>query len=142
VVAAIIVILIGAVASKLIMSSQETAPTEGMPNVSNAVSEKIDSPVVEPEPEPQIEQIPPAVYEEVDTDKDGLTDAREAELGTSPTNADTDDDGLFDFEEVETYHTDPLNPDTDGDSYKDGEEVQNGYNPNGPGKLFELPVVE
>lgn len=46
---------------------------------------------------------------EVDTDGDGLTDAREQELGT-----------------------DPQNPDTDGDGYTDGDEVENGYSPLGP----------
>ena len=45
-------------------------------------------------------------------------------------------------EEVKIYNTDPLNPDTDGDTYLDGEEVKGGYNPNGSGKLFELPVNE
>lgn len=52
---------------------------------------------------------PPVI---MDTDGDGLTDAREEELGTDKTK-----------------------PDTDGDSFSDGEEVQNGYNPNGSGKL-------
>jgi hypothetical protein len=80
---------------------------------------------------------PPAVGP--DTDGDGLTDAEEATLGTDPTKADTDADGLTDREEVVIYKTDPLNPDTDGDGYKDGDEVKAGYNPNGPGKLFELP---
>jgi hypothetical protein len=74
-----------------------------------------------------------------DTDKDGLTDEEEAELGTSPRAADTDGDGLFDTEEVRTWKTDPLNPDTDTDGYLDGEEVQGGYNPNGGGTLRELP---
>ena len=58
----------------------------------------------------------PAPVVEVDTDKDGLTDVREAQLGTSPAKADTDGDGLFDKEEVETYRTDPNNSDTDGDT--------------------------
>ncbi len=44
--------------------------------------------------------------EVVDTDKDGLSDELELQLGT-----------------------DPNNPDTDGDGYTDGEEVANGYNP-------------
>ena len=46
---------------------------------------------------------------------------------------------MFDGEEVNTYHTDPLRADTDGDTYSDGDEVKNGYNPNGPGKLLEVP---
>lgn len=95
----------------------------------------------------------------IDTDKDGLPDVREKELGTDPNNPDTDGDGLTDGQEVLVYHTnplksdtdgdglsdgdevlvwktDPLNPDTDGDGYPDGEEVQSGYNPLGRGKLL------
>ncbi|MFH1252816.1 MAG: hypothetical protein V1664_00575 [Candidatus Uhrbacteria bacterium] len=85
------------------------------------------------------ENIPPAEDVSKDTDKDGLSDTREAELGTSPDKADTDADGLFDREEVEVYKTKPLSPDTDGDTYLDGAEVKSGYNPNGAGKLFDLP---
>lgn len=43
----------------------------------------------------------------VDSDRDGLTDAQEAVLGTSPTNPDTDGDGLTDKQEVDAA-TDPL----------------------------------
>ncbi|TAN33487.1 hypothetical protein EPN28_01585 [Patescibacteria group bacterium] len=74
--------------------------------------------------------------EAVDTDKDGLDDVREKELGTDPEKTDSDSDGLTDGDEVIIWKTDPLNPDTDGDSYVDGKEVRNGYNPLGPGKLF------
>lgn len=76
--------------------------------------------------------------EAVDSDKDGLDDVREKELGSNLFNADTDADGLSDGDEVIIWKTDPLNPDTDGDSYKDGDEVRNGYNPLGPGKLFNV----
>lgn len=79
------------------------------------------------------------VVEDVDSDGDGLTDAEEIQAGTDPTNPDTDNDGLGDREEVQTYGTDPLDADTDGDTYLDGGEVAGGYNPNGPGKLFEVP---
>lgn len=72
-----------------------------------------------------------------DSDQDGLTDEEEAALGTGSESVDSDDDGLFDREEVKVYKTDPLNADTDGDGYLDGEEVKGGYNPNGPGNLFE-----
>lgn len=41
---------------------------------------------------------------------------------------DTDKDGLTDAEEAQ-YGTNKYNPDTDGDGYLDGEEVRNGYNP-------------
>lgn len=74
-----------------------------------------------------------------DTDGDGLTNAEELEAGTLPNRADTDKDGLGDREEVEVYDTDPLEEDTDGDSFLDGQEVKGGYNPNGEGRLFEVP---
>jgi len=74
-----------------------------------------------------------------DSDNDGLTDGEEKRLGTNPEAGDTDGDGLFDREEVRVYKTDPLGIDTDGDGYSDGEEVENGYNPKGEGKLYELP---
>lgn len=75
----------------------------------------------------------------LDSDGDGLTNARELEVGTSVTKADTDGDGLGDREEVEVYGTDPRNPDTDGDGFLDGQEVSSGYNPNGDGRLFAVP---
>lgn len=67
-----------------------------------------------------------------DTDQDGLTDAREQELGTDPKTADSDFDGLTDQEELDTYQTLPLNADTDADGFVDGVEVRGGYNPRGP----------
>lgn len=136
---AVVVVVAGLILSKKILSSHPS-PNEGLPNVSNAVEEEIEATneaPAEPAAETNTPSAPP--IEEADTDKDGLTDAREAELGTSPNKTDTDDDGLFDREEVEVYKTNPLSPDTDGDGYQDGAEVQGGYNPNGAGKLFELP---
>jgi len=53
----------------------------------------------------------------------------------SPEVLDSDADGLTDEEENNIWGTDPNNPDTDTDGYTDGQEVQNGYNPNGEGKL-------
>lgn len=76
-----------------------------------------------------------------DDDRDGLTNAEEAKLGTNPEVADTDGDGLSDYEEVKIYHTDPLKADTDGDGYKDGDEVKNGYNPLGSGKLLDIDAA-
>ncbi len=95
----------------------------------------------------------------IDSDKDGLDDVREKEMGadmyspdtdndglsdgdevvvykTNPVKADTDDDGLNDGDEVLIWRTNPINSDTDGDTYPDGTEVKNGYSPVGPGKLF------
>lgn len=56
-----------------------------------------------------------------DSDGDGLSDSREAELGTDPHDADTDDDGLPDGLEHATG-TDPLDRDSDGDGLPDGRE--------------------
>lgn len=69
-----------------------------------AQAESTTTPVIEQNIQEQQEQneISPIA----DTDEDGLSDIRERELGTDPTN-----------------------PDTDGDGYNDGEEVANGYSP-------------
>ncbi len=75
----------------------------------------------------------------VDSDGDGLTDEEETARGTNPQVADTDGDGLTDYEEIMIWKTDPLKADTDGDTFSDGTEVKNGYNPNGEGKLMEIP---
>ena len=64
-----------------------------------------------------------------DSDGDGLSDAKEAELGTDPNNADSDGDGINDGDEV-ALGTDPNNTDTDGDGVPDGEEVEAGSDPN------------
>lgn len=45
-----------------------------------------------------------------DPDADGLTDTREAELGTDPANPDTDGDGTNDGDEVFLFATDPNDP--------------------------------
>jgi hypothetical protein len=85
-----------------------------------------------------VETVNPATL--LDSDGDGLTNARELEVGTSVTKADTDGDGLGDREEVEVYGTNARKADTDGDGYLDGQEVSGGYNPNGEGKLFAVPT--
>ena len=71
---------------------------------------------------------------DADTDKDGLSDRREVELGLDATKADSDADGLTDGEEVLKYGTNPLNRDTDRDAYDDGVEIKNSFNPRGEGK--------
>lgn len=86
-----------------------------------------------------VTEVPPVVEPEADSDRDGLSDVRETQLGTDPNNPDTDGDGLFDKEEVDVYKTNPLNGDTDGDTFSDGSEVKNGYNPSGPGKILQIP---
>ncbi len=75
------------------------------------------------------------IEENLDADKDGLSDEEEREYGTNVMSVDTDGDGLTDYQEIMIYLSDPLLKDTDGDGYNDGEEVENGYNPLGAGKL-------
>ena len=60
---------------------------------------------------------------DADGDGDGLSDAREAELGTDPAKRDSDGDGQADGLEVNRFHTNPLSPDSDGDGAFDGEEL-------------------
>jgi hypothetical protein len=67
----------------------------------------------------------------VDTDRDGLTDVQERELGTLLNSPDSDGDGLNDKDEVDG-DTDPLNPDSDGDGLSDGEEKLWRTDPNAP----------
>lgn len=74
-----------------------------------------------------------------DIDGDGLSDEEERALKTDAKMADSDNDGLIDYAEIKIYQTDPLNADSDSDGYKDGHEVINGYNPNGVGKILNLP---
>lgn len=76
---------------------------------------------------------------EGDLDDDGMPDEWEDKYGLNPKNSmdaaqDPDFDKLTNVKEYE-YNTDPTNPDTDKDGYKDGDEVQGGFNPNGSGKL-------
>lgn len=103
-------------------TNQPITPTDQTPT--NSAPDAVDTVVTTP----------------VDSDLDGLDDAAEAQYGTNPSLADSDLDGLFDKEEIQVYRTDPLKADSDGDSFRDGEEVRNGYNPLGPGRLFEVPA--
>lgn len=64
-----------------------------------------------------------------DTDKDGLSDGREKELGTKAGDPDSDGDGLADGDEADVYGSDPLLPDTDGDKFDDGQEVAGSFSP-------------
>ncbi len=104
-------------------------------DIANTVS---DSDVVD-ENQIKFEDEEDVVVEPIDSDGDGLTDDEESEVGTDPFNPDSDKDGLGDKEEVKTYGTDPLDPDTDGDTFLDGQEVASGFNPNGSGKLYDIP---
>ncbi len=73
--------------------------------------------------------------QELDTDKDGVRDIDERRFGTNAEQTDSDADGLNDYLEIYQYKTKPTEADTDGDGYLDGNEVDNGYDPNGPGRL-------
>lgn len=148
---AVVLVIAAAAGLSFLLLSARTPSTPGVPDVSSAVSEDTGVPVAPasetvPVPPPSSQPptppapiITPPASPEPDQDMDGLTDAQEAQLGTSPVEADSDADGLFDREEVETYRTNPLNPDTDADGFPDGSEVRNGYNPNGEGRLLPTP---
>lgn len=58
-----------------------------------------------------------------DEDKDGLTNAQEAELGTDPYNKDSDGDFIMDGREVNAYKTNPNEADSDGDGVDDSDEI-------------------
>lgn len=60
-----------------------------------------------------------------DRDADGVSDAREKQLGSDPGRADTDDDGLSDGEE-RAVGADPTKADTDDDLLPDAEEARSG----------------
>lgn len=113
-------------------------PDGSIPSPAEEPVEEPTGDVSEPPPEEEltVDEEPQAI---LDADGDGLTDSEERTFGTDPADPDTDGDGLSDREEVRTYGTDPLKADTDGDGFSDGSEVQNGYDPNGPGRLLQIP---
>ena len=53
-----------------------------------------------------------------DTDRDGISNEDEREIGTDPNNPDTDGDGLFDGVEEYYYYTDPKTKDNFEDRFK------------------------
>ncbi|MHC4623735.1 MAG: M56 family metallopeptidase [Planctomycetota bacterium] len=57
----------------------------------------------------------------LDSDKDGLENQLEAELGTNVKAEDTDGDGLSDYNEYCKYRTDPTKKDSDADGKPDGD---------------------
>lgn len=63
---------------------------------------------------------------DLDSDGDGLSDARERELGTDPNLEDTDGDGIADGVEVNIHGTNPVLADTDGDGLTDFDELLHG----------------
>ena len=64
-----------------------------------------------------------------DADGDGLTDAEEKELGTSPDSSDSDGDGFADSDEID-FGSDPLAADADADGLQDADEAAAGTDPN------------
>lgn len=92
-------------------------------------------------PEPSRPSVPVVNQGSVDSDRDGLTDDQELQLGTDPRNPDTDGDQLSDGDEVKKYRTDPKKADTDGDGYSDAQEIKNGYNPLGTGKCLTTGCI-
>lgn len=75
-----------------------------------------------------------------DLDGDGLTNEREAEIGTDPEVADTDGDGVDDGDE-DSAGTDPLDPvsfaDADEDLVPDTVEATDGSDPNDPASFLD-----
>ncbi|MEA2006981.1 MAG: sortase [Patescibacteria group bacterium] len=74
-----------------------------------------------------------------DADDDGMPNWWEVENGLDDKNPkdsllDGDGDGATNSIEFQ-FGTDPKNKDTDNDGYLDGEEIENGYNPNGIGRI-------
>lgn len=59
----------------------------------------------------------------LDPDRDGLTSAFEATIGSDPTKVDTDGDGINDGVEYKGYNTSPTNTDSDADLCPDGREI-------------------
>lgn len=108
------------------ITSRETATAEATATATGtATPEPTEEPTSTPEPTPT----PDAAT--LDSDGDGLTDARELEIGTDPFNPDTDGDGLNDGDEVDIYGTNPFQIDSDGDGLTDYDEVVYGTTPLG-----------
>jgi hypothetical protein len=70
--------------------------------------------------------LPGAEQVDLDTDRDGLTDAFEKLAGTKVTDADSDTDGLSDGYEALKSRIDPLSRDTDRDGLTDAQEISTG----------------
>jgi hypothetical protein len=63
-----------------------------------------------------------------DPDQDGLSNFKEFQLATNPTNADTDLDGLADGDEVQVFLCSPLDIHTAGDAaYTDADDLKGGW---------------
>ena len=80
--------------------------------------------------------------QDIDSDSDGLSDARELFVDQTGVNVfDTDEDGLSDGQEVLVFETNPNDGDTDNDGMWDGSEVAWGHNPLTADSYAGLPWV-
>ncbi len=116
------------------VSEQQPFDTQELPVGKTQPSPEQQS-ILEEEPQVQTEQPATTAETPLDTDQDGLSDEEETGLQTDINSADTDSDGLTDREEVQVYKTSPLSADTDSDGFLDKQELDNGFDPNGSGKL-------
>jgi hypothetical protein len=98
-----------AVASYVVVAIGARVPDPGEESAPEA-TEATEAPVETPEADATATEAPTETPPAADADGDGLTDDREAELGTDPNNPDTDGDGASDGDEVFIYATDPLDP--------------------------------
>ena len=134
----ILIVMIAFLAAGLLAYTAFSVMRSDTPTVANGDNEVTD------DQDQDSVNLPDGKGEEVeiviDTDGDGLSNQAEQAAGTNPAKTDTDGDSLGDREEVQVYGTDPLRADTDSDSFSDGEEIRSGYNPNGAGKILELPT--
>ncbi len=135
--------------ARMLLVAGDALLSDGSPAAANAIYERSFT---------VVNGIATAEAENVDPDRDLLTDTEEADYGTDPNNRDTDADGLSDYVELFKTGTDPLTsntptdtdgdglddldelaagtvllgPDSDGDGLSDGDEVALGTDPLNP----------
>lgn len=122
--------LVIAVVIFMIQSRQSSQTNSNIDNTQNPAINSTTNIVINGVPQEQ-----PAIP---DDDGDGISNDKEASLGTNPQSADSDNDALSDYDEVEVFKSDPLKADTDGDGNADGAEVDNGYSPTDDTKLLDF----
>lgn len=142
----VVLLIVGGGGLWIYLSFVRNSDAQPAPVVTPAQPTPAPAPAPAPTPTPAPEAAPVATTSlenqildgrPLDTDNDGIPDEEEKRSATDSLNWDTDGDGLSDGDEIYTWKTDALKADTDADGYKDGEEIRNGYNPRGPGKLFD-----
>jgi hypothetical protein len=97
--------------------------TDALPPVPDEPARYVHGPDLDPDGDgivsrEEVRTTPPTNPFVADTDGDGLSDAREREVGTNPLRPDTDGDTLSDAHEV-AARTDPTSADTDDDGTND-----------------------